>query len=122
MIDVKYSEFVGALVKDPSDIVKDFIENPVKAHLMHMAVGVGGEAGELSDAIKRAAIYGKEADVENIIEELGDLRFYMQGVMNSFGITDEMVISHNKSKLAKRYSEGAFSNAQAQRRADKDAA
>jgi NTP pyrophosphatase (non-canonical NTP hydrolase) len=117
---LNYSDFVFELCKSSSEIVKELQENPEKAHLAHMALGVAGEAGELADALKKYAIYGKVLDRENVVEELGDLRFYMQGIMNSLEITEDEVISHNTKKLSKRYSQGSYSNEQAQQRADKE--
>lgn len=113
-----YSEFVAALVKSPNQIVEEM--TPHKAHIMHMAIGVAGEAGELMDAIKKCAIYNKEVDINNVIEELGDLEFFMEGLRQCTGITREQTIEHNVAKLSKRYSSGSYSNKQAQERADKE--
>ena len=49
---------------------------PVKAALQHGIIGILTEAGELGDTIKRHVFYGEELDVENIIEELGDLLWF----------------------------------------------
>lgn len=106
------------LAKPGEQIVSEM--TPLKAHLMHMAIGVSGEAGELLDAIKKHVMYGKELDVENVIEELGDIYFYMQGIMNGLGLERKQVILHNIRKLSKRYSAGTYSNEQAQQRADKE--
>ena len=51
-----------------------------------MVVGVSGEAGELLDAVKKAVIYRKPLDLENVIEELGDLEFYMEGLRQGLEI------------------------------------
>lgn len=88
------------------------------AHLVHMALGVAGEAGELVDAVKKAAIYLKPIDIENVTEELGDLAFYMQGIMNHLGISWDQVLKMNIEKLSSRYPEG-YSNEAAQARLDK---
>ena len=106
------------LAKPGEQIVSEM--TPLKAHLMHMAIGVSGEAGELLDAIKKHVMYGKELDVENVIEELGDIYFYMQGIMNGLGLERDQIIQHNIRKLSKRYSAGTYSNEQAQERADKE--
>lgn len=105
------------LAKPGQQIVSEM--TAAKAHLLHMAVGVSGEAGELLDAVKKHVIYGKELDVENVIEELGDIYFYMQGLMNELGLTRDQAIRENIKKLSKRYSSGTYSNQQAQERADK---
>ena len=50
------------------------------AHAWHMSVGIVGEAGELLDAVKRITIYRKPADRDNLVEEMGDLEFYVTGM------------------------------------------
>jgi NTP pyrophosphatase (non-canonical NTP hydrolase) len=71
--------------------------------LMHAAIGISGEAGELLDAIKKSWVYGKEIDITNIIEELGDIEWYCEAMRQSLGITRDEVIAANVAKLEKRY-------------------
>lgn len=92
---------------------------PEKCHLWHMASCVPGEAGELFDAVKKYAIYEKPIDRANVVEELGDLEFYMQGVREALGITREETLVANQMKLRRRYAGGIYSNEAAQERADK---
>lgn len=113
-----YSQMVAALVKPGEDIVISL--SAEKANQWHLATGVAGEAGELLDAVKKSAIYNKPLDRENVIEELGDLEFYMEGLRQSLGVSREEVLGYNQSKLSKRYSSGAYSDKQAQDRADKE--
>lgn len=87
--------------------------------LWHHATGCATEAGELLDAAKKVAIYNKPVDRENVVEELGDLEFYMQGIRANLGITREECLAHNIAKLTKRYPKGTFDNADAVARADK---
>jgi len=84
-----------------------------------MTVGVSGEAGELLDAIKKHTMYNKPLDVENVIEEIGDVLFYLTGIANVLGFTLDDCAQVNAEKLSKRYSEGRYSDKQAQERADK---
>jgi NTP pyrophosphatase (non-canonical NTP hydrolase) len=112
-----HSEMVAALAKPGADIVASL--TPEKAHSLHMAVGISGEAGELIDAIKKAAIYNKPLDRENVVEELGDIEFYMEGLRQGLGITRDETITHNKKKLSVRYAGGKYSDKAAQERADK---
>lgn len=118
MNEQDYDKMTAALSKTGSAIIKEL--NPIKADLLHMAVGVSGEAGELLDAVKKAAIYNKPLDHENMIEELGDLEFYMSRVRQLIGVTRDEVLEHNYAKLSKRYAAGKYSNEQAQDRADKE--
>lgn len=105
--------------KSGLDIVAEM--TPESAHLVHMALGVAGEAGELVDAIKKHAIYGKELDIFNVIEELGDIEWYMQGIRSALGITREEVLKYNIAKLEKRYPSEGYSDTEAVARADKEA-
>jgi uncharacterized protein YabN with tetrapyrrole methylase and pyrophosphatase domain len=86
----------------------------------HCAMGISGEAGELADCIKKEIIYGKPLDRENLVEELGDLRFYIQATQNLYGITDQEVLQHNANKLSERYAGLAYSDEAAIVRADKN--
>lgn len=112
-----HPELVKALAKPGQDIVGSI--TPDGAHLLHMAVGISGEAGELLDAVKKAVIYCKPIDMDNVIEELGDLEFYMEGLRDKLGITREQCLEANITKLGKRYAAGSYSNKAAQDRADK---
>jgi NTP pyrophosphatase (non-canonical NTP hydrolase) len=88
---------------------------------MHMAIGISGEAGELLDAIKKQVIYRKPLDRENVLEELGDLEFYMEGIRQGLGITREQCLAANIAKLGKRYEGMRYTDTAAQERADKSA-
>ena len=114
---INHSDMVAALAKPGADIVATLTAED--AHALHMAVGISGESGELLDAIKKAAIYRKPIDRENVIEELGDLEFFMEGVRDLLGIDRDATIAANKAKLAKRYEKLAYSDAEAINRADK---
>lgn len=89
--------------------------------LVHAAMGVAGEAGELVDAIKKSWIYGKPLDRDNVIEELGDLRFYIQAMQNVLGISESDILQHNANKLSKRYRGLRYTDQAAIDRADKTA-
>jgi NTP pyrophosphatase (non-canonical NTP hydrolase) len=93
--------------------------SPNKCHDLHMAVGVCTEAGELLDAAKKYIFYEKPLDRENVIEELGDIEFYLEGLRQGLGITREETLDHNIAKLSKRYHSLTFTNAHAQERLDK---
>ena len=115
-LDVAYRQFVDQLAKPGDEIAASLTAD--RAHLLHMVVGISGEAGELLDAVKKHVIYNKDLDMKNVIEELGDLEFYMQGVRNGLGLTRTTILEHNMKKLGARY-EGGYSDKAAQERADK---
>ncbi len=92
---------VSKLVKSPEEILTAF--SPFDAALIHSTMGVAGEAGELIDAVKKAVIYRKPIDIPNVIEELGDLEFYMEDIRQRIGVSREETLLANMRKLAKRY-------------------
>lgn len=119
MTENDYKEFVMSLCKPGSEILHEMTDR--QAHLLHMAVGVAGEAGELLDVIKKSAIYQHSLGLENIIEELGDLEFYMAGIRQALDLTRKQVLQRNVDKLIIRYPKATFTNQDAQERKDKDA-
>lgn len=112
-----FSSFVGSLKKDGQDIKESLTAE--KCDLLHMGFGLVLEASELGDAIKKHVIYNKPLDRENVVEELGDIMFYMEGLMQALGISGEECIEANIKKLGVRYAQG-YSDKAAQQRADKE--
>lgn len=73
--------------------------------LLHGAIGIATESGELLDAIKKHIWYGKRLDSVNIAEECGDLLWYVALICNSRGVSMEQVMERNIAKLRVRYPE-----------------
>lgn len=117
MSTITHAELVAVLVK-PGQAILDSL-TPSKCHAWHMASCIPGEAGELFDAVKKWVIYNKDLDRENVVEELGDLEFYMEGLRKDLGITREETLAHNVNKLSKRYESLKYSDQAAQERKDK---
>lgn len=89
-----------------------------KMHLLHMAVGLAGEASEMLEQVVRH-ILGEPLDGENVREEGGDAAFYIVGLLNGIETSLGEALMANKAKLlGKRYKNG-YSDAAAQARADK---
>lgn len=107
---ITYEKFVTNLVKE---------RGAEAQNLEHMVIGICGEAGELADAIKKYTIYEKPLDVVNVLEELGDLEFYIAGLRQMLAINRTRVLKGNVEKLRKRYKSGSYSDEAAQARADK---
>ena len=108
--EISYEFFVTRLIKEMGSEV---------LNIHHMATGVAGEGGELLDASKKAWVYGKTLDVTNVIEELGDLEFYMAGMRQMLGLSRRQIIAANIAKLQVRYGD-SYSDEAAIARADKE--
>lgn len=108
---------VKVLAKPGKDILATMSERDIE--ILHMAVGICGEAGELIDAIKKRSIYNKAIDLDNVIEELGDLEFYMEGLRQCLNISREETLNANIAKLGERYKNFKYSDKAAHERVDK---
>lgn len=74
---ITHPQLVAALAKPGEKISEELTPND--AHVLHMVVGLVGEVSELIDAKNR----------ENVVEELGDLEFYLEGLRTGLGISLE---------------------------------
>lgn len=105
----RYADFVSKLFKVDTDIME----------MCHLGMAIPGEAGELADAIKRHTIYGNELDMKNVVEEIGDIAFFLQALMTKLGLNWADVLQANAVKLNKRYSSGTYKPEDAIARLDK---
>lgn len=71
--------------------------------LGHMIIGLVTESGELMDAYKKHKFYGRELDVQNIKEEIGDVMWYLVQLCDEVGYSLDAAKVDNIAKLSKRY-------------------
>lgn len=116
-LELEHQIMVETLAKSGELMLADL--TPTKVDLWHGATGCCTEAGELLDAVKKVVCYNKTTDRENVVEELGDLEFYMQMIRKNLGITREETLKYNMEKLAVRYKNYKYSDQAATERADK---
>ena len=69
-------------------------------------MGLNGEAGECIDILKKYRFQGHELDRTKLLDELGDVLWYIAEAASGLGITMEDIAIHNIGKLKKRYPEG----------------
>lgn len=79
------------------------LNNERTIRLLHGAIGLTTEAGELADQIKKHVFYGKAVDYVNLGEEIGDCLWYMSLILKELGLDYETVMTANIEKLRKRY-------------------
>ena len=68
--------------------------------------GLNGEAGECIDILKKTEFQGHAFDPMKMVDELGDVLWYVAQLATGLGVTLEYVAQHNVDKLKKRYPEG----------------
>ena len=98
MTNDEYQNFVYELANHKT--------SQLSSQFTHMLLGIVSEAGELADAAKKAVGYGQYVDMDNVVEELGDLLFYLTGMAEYCGYTLEDLMEDNTDKLKKRYPNG----------------
>jgi NTP pyrophosphatase (non-canonical NTP hydrolase) len=91
-------------VKDLKDISNRFNSDSI-IDLLHAAIGLSTESNELLDVFKKHLFYGKEIDMINVKEELGDICWYIAIILDDRNWTWEEIWTMNIEKLKKRYGE-----------------
>ena len=95
--------------------------------LLHCALGLSGEAGEVVDQIKKKIFYGIEtgqdivldeieitpSEIDKIKNEIGDTLYYLQGIASLLGLSLDECMEANINKLYKRFPD-KFSREQAE--------
>lgn len=76
------------------------------ANISNAALGIAGEAGEIADYVKKCLYQGHQYDVAVMVEELGDLLFYIANMASLCGVALEDVAKFNYEKLLDRYPDG----------------
>lgn len=77
--------------------------NASKDPLALGAMGLAGETGEVVDLIKKHIHHDKPLDKDKLIQELGDVTWYLELLFECAGTTREEVERRNIDKLRKRY-------------------
>jgi len=75
----------------------------VNPGLLHGAMGICGEAGEVMEIAKKAMFYGKPVDTDKLKLELGDVLWYLTLVTKSIGSSLTEIMELNDKKLAARF-------------------
>lgn len=92
-------------------ITPELIDRMVNcARLNHHVSGCVTEAGELADALKKHIYYGKPLDVTNMLEEVGDMLWYLTGLVeclceesSEVGDCFNQIMETNIAKLRARF-------------------
>lgn len=82
------------------------IYNDTADKLMNAALGLSGETGEVSDHIKKVIFQGHPLDKIHLLNELGDVLWYIALGAEALGYTLQDVAVYNVAKLQKRYPDG----------------
>ena len=76
-----------------------------KARVLHHLDGLVTEIGELRDAYKKHIFYGTPLDRVNVVEEVGDIEYYLELFCDAENINREDARNRVINKLRQRYPE-----------------
>ena len=89
-------------------------------NVLYAAIGICGEAGEVSELVKKYAYHGHAIDKDHLARELGDVLWYVSYMGHLFGYSLGDIMEMNQDKLAKRYPDGKFDEERSRNRKEGD--
>ena len=89
-------------------------------NVLYAAIGICGEAGEVSELVKKYAYHGHAIDKDHLARELGDVLWYVSYMAHLFGYSLGEIMEMNQDKLSKRYPDGKFDEERSRNRKEGD--
>lgn len=74
--------------------------------LINGVLGLTGEAGEVSDLVKKGIFHEKGLDMEHLKKEIGDVCWYIALICKACNFNLDSVLEANVEKLKNRYPDG----------------
>jgi NTP pyrophosphatase (non-canonical NTP hydrolase) len=103
-------------LNDFQEISKRTMPNKdIKKDSANYAMGLAGEAGEVTDLLKKWVFHGHALDRMELKKELGDVLHYLSGLCTLHHFTLEEVATANIEKLMKRFPNGFSTEASIKR-------
>lgn len=75
-------------------------------HLLNGMLGLAGETGECCDLVKKQKFQDGRQIRDKLIDELGDVLWYVAEAAAALGVRLEEIAQHNIDKLEMRYPDG----------------
>jgi NTP pyrophosphatase (non-canonical NTP hydrolase) len=98
--------------EDPVRFYSQFVEDKIltkgRDRLIENTLGLAGEAGEVSEKIKKLFRDKNRFTDEDLLKELGDVLFYTVALANIFGGNLRKVMEMNMAKLDDREQRGVL--------------
>lgn len=102
---MKWSEYETQSERTEKKFPEGLALSQEQMELLHAAIGISTEAGEILDAFKKHLIYGKDLDLVNVGEEIGDIMWYVAIITRYLGKDFYDLLDINIEKLSARYPE-----------------
>ena len=128
----KYIEFVRQTTSPASSDLAQLMSRIVELEastdadvprLLTAALGMGAEAGEFTEVVKKIVLQGKPYNDESVFHmkrELGDICWYLSQAFMALDTNFEEILQMNYEKLSARYPEGTFDVYRSENRVEGD--
>jgi len=103
---MNFREYIELATKTESNdfnAITDRMSSMVMIRILHACMGLITEVAELVDMVKKHLFYGREFDRTNVVEESGDIFWYLAILFHTLGIDPVDVMERNIAKLKARY-------------------
>lgn len=97
------------------------VQSITATRLFHAALGLGSESGELMSLLRRWIYYGKDLDLPKVMDELGDIAYFLATACNAVGVDMNLILAANVAKLRARYPDGFDEKKEERGNRDRDA-
>jgi NTP pyrophosphatase (non-canonical NTP hydrolase) len=84
----------------------EFSRKPECRSAVNAALGLAGESGEVAELVKKEIFQGRAYDPARMLEELGDVLWYLDCMAEVHGFTLADVAEANVARLRARYPNG----------------
>ncbi len=83
--------------------------------MLNATLGLTGEAGEVANLVKKAHYHNHPLENAKLVDELGDVLFYVAWLADLLEVSLEEVARRNSEKLRRRYPNGFSAQASRER-------
>lgn len=94
---VNYESFVKRMAS------KVYAHDRFTPNAIHGVMGVSTEAAELMDLVRKGIFYGKDVRPDQILDEAGDVLWFLALTLQQYGYTIEDAKNFNVTKLEARH-------------------
>jgi len=111
-----YREEILRTINSDFNSIRDRLSSPNSLKLLNALVGLAGESGEALDLMKKLVFHGTPLDEKKLLNELGDVRYYLELALSVLNKDIKDIEEMNSDKLRKRYPEGFSERAAVERK------
>ncbi len=102
---VNLIELLDAYQEESGKTFKPELAADVKEAMKYLGLKLSEEVGEINGPIAKHLYHGKNLDLDNVAEEIGDALWYLANLANVLGFKLSDIATRNIDKLRQRHGE-----------------